>query len=56
MGVNATMGNNLELGNDCLIGSFVHITRNIPSGSLLKGTPNKADEVSTWERFKLDKI
>lgn len=56
MGVNSTMGNNLKLGSDCLIGSFVHIIKNIESGSLMRGTPNKADEMSTWERFKIEKI
>lgn len=56
MGVNSTMGNNLRLGNDCLVGSFVHIVKHIESGSLMRGTPNKADEMSTWERFKIEKI
>ena len=56
IGVNSTMGNNLSLGSDCLIGSFVHIVKNIPDGSLIRGTPNKKDEVSTWDRFKIDKL
>lgn len=53
MGVNSAMGNNLNLGNDCLIGSFVHIVKNIPDGSLIKGTPNKADEMTTWDKFNI---
>jgi sugar O-acyltransferase (sialic acid O-acetyltransferase NeuD family) len=56
MGVNSTMGNNLKLGNDCLIGSFVHIVKHISNGSLIKGTPNKPDEISTWERFKIREL
>lgn len=56
MGVNSTMGNNLEVGDDCLIGSFVHIVKNIPSGSLIKGTPNKPDELSTYEKFNITKL
>jgi sugar O-acyltransferase (sialic acid O-acetyltransferase NeuD family) len=55
IGVNSTMGNNLKLGSDCLLGSFVHIVKHTPDGSLIKGTPNKTDEVTTWERFKIDK-
>jgi len=55
MGVNATMANNLKLGNDCLIGSFVHIVKHVEDGSLIKGTPNKPAQVSTWDVFKLDK-
>lgn len=56
VGVNSTMGNNLRLGSDCLIGSFVHIVKHIPDGSLIKGTPNSIDERSTWERFKIEKL
>lgn len=56
MGVNSTMGNNLSIGDDCLIGSSVHIVKNIPSGSLIKGTPNKADEMATWDKFQIEKI
>lgn len=56
MGVNATMGNNLSIGNDCLIGSFVHIVKNVPDGSLIKGTPNKIDEVNTWNKFNITKL
>lgn len=52
-GVNSTMGNNLSVGNDCLIGSAVHIVKNIPDGTLLKGTPNKAEETTTWEKFNI---
>ena len=55
MGVNATMGNNLKIGNDCLIGSFVHIVKNIPDGALIKGTPDKPDEVNTWDKFNIAK-
>lgn len=56
MGVNSTMGNNLSIGNDCLIGSFVHIVRHVKDGALIKGTPNHADEKSTYERFGITKI
>lgn len=51
MGVNSTMGNNLEIENDCLIGSAVHIVKNIKSGSFIKGTPNIPESQSTYERF-----
>ena len=56
IGVNSTMGNNLSLGSDCLIGSFVHIVKDIPDGSLIRGTPNKIDQISTWDRFKINKL
>lgn len=56
IGVNSAMGNNLSIGNDCLIGSFVHIVRPVKDGSLLKGTPNRPDEVSTYDRFSISKI
>jgi sugar O-acyltransferase (sialic acid O-acetyltransferase NeuD family) len=56
MGVNSTMGNNLAIGNDCLIGSAVHIVRPVKDGSLLKGTPNHAEEISTYERFGITKL
>jgi sugar O-acyltransferase (sialic acid O-acetyltransferase NeuD family) len=56
MGVNSTMGNNISIGNDCLIGSAVHIVKNIHDGVLIKGTPNKIDDNSTWEKFGITKI
>jgi sugar O-acyltransferase (sialic acid O-acetyltransferase NeuD family) len=56
MGVNSTMGNELSIGNDCLIGSAVHIVRPVGDGVLMKGTPNKPDEVSTYEKFNIEKI
>jgi sugar O-acyltransferase (sialic acid O-acetyltransferase NeuD family) len=55
MGVNSTMGNNLSIGNDCLIGSAVHIVRPVKDGALIKGTPNRPEETSTYERFNLTK-
>jgi sugar O-acyltransferase (sialic acid O-acetyltransferase NeuD family) len=55
MGVNSTMGNNLSVGDDCLIGSAVHIVRPVKDGALIKGTPNRPEETSTYERFKLNK-
>jgi sugar O-acyltransferase (sialic acid O-acetyltransferase NeuD family) len=56
MGVNATMGNNLKISNDCLVGSFCHIVKDVPSGKLLKGTPNKPEETSTWEKFGIRQL
>lgn len=56
MGVNSAMGNNLRLGSDCLIGSFVHIVKDIPSGALIKGTPNKPEEVSTWQKLGIEQL
>lgn len=55
MGVNSTMGNNLTVGDDCLIGSAVHLVKNTTSGSLIKGTPNIADEKNTWDKFEISK-
>lgn len=54
-GVNSTMGNNLKVGNDCLLGSFTHLVRDVPSGSLLKGTPSEADAKSTYEKFGIER-
>lgn len=56
MGVNSTMGNNLSVGNDCLIGSSVHIVKNIADGVLMKGTPNMADQVTTYDKFNISKL
>jgi sugar O-acyltransferase (sialic acid O-acetyltransferase NeuD family) len=56
MGVNATMANNLSIGKDCLIGSAVHIVKSVKDGSLIKGTPNKPEEKSTYELFGIEKI
>jgi len=56
MGVNATMANNLTIGNDCLIGSAVHIVKSVKDGSLIKGTPNRPEEKSTYELLGIEKI
>jgi sugar O-acyltransferase (sialic acid O-acetyltransferase NeuD family) len=56
LGVNSAMGNNLSLGNDCVVGSFVHIVKDIVDGSFIKGMPNKVEEISTWDKFKITKI
>lgn len=56
MGVNSTMGNNLSLGSDCLVGSFVHIVKNVPDGSLIRGVPNAIDEKTTWQKMGIEKI
>lgn len=53
LGVNATLGSNLSIADDCLIGSFVHIVKDISSGALIKGTPNRIEETSSWEKFNL---
>lgn len=52
-GVNATMGNNLSVGSDCLIGSFVHIVKDVKDGTLIKGTPNAPEEITTWEKLNV---
>lgn len=56
MGVNATMGNNIKLGSDCLIGSFVHIIKDVDDGTLMRGIPNKPDEKNTYDKFNISKI
>jgi len=56
MGVNATIGNNLKIGSDCLIGSFVHIVKNVGDGILIKGTPNIADEKKTWDKLGIPSL
>lgn len=56
IGVNSTMGNNLSIGSDCLVGSAVHMVRNVPDGALMKGTPTKPDEKSTWEKLGIEKL
>lgn len=53
-GVNSTMGNNLNLGSDCLVGSAVHIVKNVTNGSLIKGSISNIDSSSTWEKFGID--
>lgn len=56
MGVNATMGNNIKLGSDCLIGSFVHIIKDVEDGTLIRGLPNRPDETNTYDKFNISKI
>jgi len=53
IGVNSTMGNNLNIEDDCFIGSFVHITKNVAAGSIIKGAVNKPIEQNTWKLFNI---
>lgn len=50
-GVNSTLANNVDIGDDCLIGAATLIVKNIPSKSLIKGTPSPIDEVDTHTKF-----
>ncbi len=54
-GVNSTMGNNLSVGTDCFIGSSVHITKNVPDGTLMRGIPTEFDSKTTWEKMRIKK-
>ena len=56
MGVNATMANNLSIGNDCLIGSAAPIVKPVKHGILVKGTPNRPEEKSTYEIFGIESL
>lgn len=56
VGVNSTVGNNINLGSDCFIGSFVHIIKDVQSGAIIKGIPNKASEATSWEIFDIEPI
>jgi len=56
IGVNSTIGNNLKIGNDCLIGSSVHIVKRLQDGSFIRGTANIKDDITTWEKFRINKI
>ncbi|MGZ3883575.1 MAG: acetyltransferase [Bacteroidia bacterium] len=51
MGVNSTVGNNINVGKDCLIGSGCLLVKDTGDGKLYKGTPNKADELSIYDKF-----
>ena len=53
MGVNSTVGNNINVGKDCLIGSGCLLVKDTGDGKLYKGTPNKADELSIYEKFNI---
>ncbi len=53
-GVNSTVGNNINVGKDCLIGAGCLIVKDTGNGKLFKGTPSKADELSVYEKFKID--
>jgi len=52
-GVNATIANNLTIEDDCLIGSFAHLVKDVKSGSIIKGSINKAEPMLTYEKFNL---
>jgi sugar O-acyltransferase (sialic acid O-acetyltransferase NeuD family) len=54
-GVNSTVANNLNIGSDCLIGSFVHIGRDVLDGSLMRGIHTTVDSKTTWEKLKIEK-
>lgn len=56
MGVNSTVGNNINIGDDCLIGSGALIVKDVPTGTLVKGPASKYDEVSVYEKFKIEKV
>jgi sugar O-acyltransferase (sialic acid O-acetyltransferase NeuD family) len=56
IGVNSTIGNNLKIGDDCLIGSFVHIVKNVQDGSFIRGNANSIEDITTWEKFKINKF
>ena len=55
-GVNSTIGNNLIVGSDCLIGSSVHLVKNVPSGSLMKGAISNLESITTWDKFDIKRI
>lgn len=55
-GVNSTVGNNITIGNDCFVGAAGHVVKNLESGSFLKGLVGKKEEVTTWEKFKVESI
>jgi sugar O-acyltransferase (sialic acid O-acetyltransferase NeuD family) len=56
IGVNSTIGNNLKIGNDCLIGSSVHLVKSIQDGSFIRGTASIKDDITTWQKFRINKI
>ena len=55
IGVNSTMGNNLKIGDDCLLGSCVHVVKSIKDGSFIRGNASIKDDITTWEKFKIEK-
>ncbi|MEP5238232.1 MAG: DapH/DapD/GlmU-related protein, partial [Flavobacteriaceae bacterium] len=38
LGVNATVNNAIDIGDDCLLASGALVVKNIPENSILKGT------------------
>ena len=55
-GVNSTIGNNLDIGDDCLVGAGAMVVKNIPAGSLLKGSITPIDPVKTWDKFGISQM
>lgn len=53
MGVNSSVGNNLEIGKDCIIGSGSLIVKNVPDGSLVKGSANFPEQESVYSKLKI---
>lgn len=53
-GVNSTVGNNVNIGRDSLIGAGALIVKDIPDGTLLKGSVSTPDKSSTYERFRIE--
>ncbi len=51
LGVNASFANNIDIGADCLIGAGALVVKNLPKGSLVKGTPSPIDTQTTYEKF-----
>ena len=55
-GVNATLGDGITVENDCFIGAGCLVTRDLKQGSFLRGNFTIPSEVSSYEKFGVEKL
>ena len=44
--MNATLGNNVTVGPDCLLGAGAVVTKDVPADTIVKGPAGEASKVS----------
>jgi sugar O-acyltransferase (sialic acid O-acetyltransferase NeuD family) len=53
-GVNATIINEVKIGEDCLIGAGALVTKDVPPNTLIKGTRSESSDLTPRQYFKVD--
>jgi len=53
LGVNATLVNNITIGQNCLIGAGALILKDAPANTVYQGSPSEASKVNSLRFFKI---